>query len=309
MSGRMHSSKARTDSTPTRAAMWSYRSAATLAFVGAATFLHPAWAAPPEPSSKALFQRLDSDGNGRLSASEFPADRRRLIERLLRVADQDQDGELTPAEFQRGIQPDGPTRSLVPSRPQVPEPEQLRSLLTRFNRNQDDKVEVDEVPERFRPQFRQLVARLDRNGDGAIGLMEFDAAFRKDTLPMRAATDAPVAANLFRRVDKDGNGEVTLDEVPKNRREQFERLLDLADQDADGGLTRQEFLRGWSLLQQRRQSDRSLRPPSNRLWMVLDRDQDGTLSADEIANAQQQLATLDKNGDGKLSAGEVAENR
>ena len=48
------------------------------------------------------------------------------------------------------------------------------------------------------------------------------------------------------------------------------------------------------------------RPPVPPLIKALDTDQDGTLSAAEIAAAPASLATLDKNGDGELTPDEFA---
>jgi hypothetical protein len=47
------------------------------------------------------------------------------------------------------------------------------------------------------------------------------------------------------------------------------------------------------------------RPPPPLLLRVLDTDEDGALSADEIAASSEALAELDKNGDGKLDKKEI----
>lgn len=52
--------------------------------------------------------------------------------------------------------------------------------------------------------------------------------------------------------------------------------------------------------------DRSSPPPMG-LFGVLDADRDGTLSAEEIANAPKELAKLDKDGDGQISRRELAD--
>ena len=52
-------------------------------------------------------------------------------------------------------------------------------------------------------------------------------------------------------------------------------------------------------------------PPPLRgpLFVALDKDQDGELSAEEIQSAAESLKTLDKNGDGKLTADELRPER
>ena len=46
-----------------------------------------------------LFKRLDTNGDGKLTASEIPAEHRKFFERLLRLGDADKNGELTREEF------------------------------------------------------------------------------------------------------------------------------------------------------------------------------------------------------------------
>jgi len=46
------------------------------------------------------------------------------------------------------------------------------------------------------------------------------------------------------------------------------------------------------------------KPPATPIEAALDANGDGTIDADEIANAPGALKTLDKNGDGKLAADE-----
>lgn len=47
------------------------------------------------------------------------------------------------------------------------------------------------------------------------------------------------------------------------------------------------------------------RPPHNPLLHLFDTNHDGTISADEIANASAALKALDKNGDGQLTGDEL----
>jgi hypothetical protein len=47
---------------------------------------------------------------------------------------------------------------------------------------------------------------------------------------------------MFERLDQDGDGVVTFDEVPDEQKERFDRILSRSDQDQDGQLTREEFM-------------------------------------------------------------------
>jgi hypothetical protein len=51
-------------------------------------------------------------------------------------------------------------------------------------------------------------------------------------------------------------------------------------------------------------SGKQHRPPPLPVITALDANQDGVISADEIANASTTLLTLDKNGDGQLTRDE-----
>jgi Ca2+-binding EF-hand superfamily protein len=47
---------------------------------------------------------------------------------------------------------------------------------------------------------------------------------------------------MFERLDQDGDGMVSSDEVPDEQNERFDRLLSRGNQDQDGKLTREEFM-------------------------------------------------------------------
>ena len=66
--------------------------------------------APPDPG--ALFQRLDKNGDGKLTADEVPAEQARFFERLVRRGDKNADGALTREEFEQANKPE--------ERPNVP---------------------------------------------------------------------------------------------------------------------------------------------------------------------------------------------
>ncbi len=60
----------------------------------------------------------------------------------------------------------------------------------------------------------------------------------------------------------------------------------------------QESPSSWQEMQQRD------KPPAPPIETALDKNGDGTIDANEIANAPASLRTLDKNGDGKLTSDE-----
>jgi Ca2+-binding EF-hand superfamily protein len=129
--------------------------------------------------------------------------------------------------------------------------------------------------------------------------------------------------SLFKRLDKDNDGNVTLDEVPDDRQRLFERLIRAADKDGDGKLTAQEFASG---VQDRPRGDANAADAKDRgrpaplggdrpglglfagglsVMRALDSDGDGKLSKSEIEGAVAALKKLDKNNDGELSREEL----
>ena len=92
-------------------------------------------------------QRLDKDGDGKLSREEFPEQRRDMFDRL----DRNQDGFVDADEMPkaRGGQPGAGGRG---------------GIVGRFDKNGDGKVSRDEFPQ----DKIQAFDRFDKNGDGAI---------------------------------------------------------------------------------------------------------------------------------------------
>ena len=113
-------------------------------------------------------------------------------------------------------------------------------------------------------------------------------------------------------MDRNGDGKVTADEIPEERREGFGRMLEFADANSDGALSQEEFAK----VRERFAGPSSDRPAAaaNRteqgkageaIFRALDKNGDGKLSADEIAHAADSLVALDKNGDGSITLAEL----
>lgn len=218
-------------------------------------------AAADEPSSEApnagtLFSQLDANQDGLLATDEIPEDRRSLFERLLRIGDKNDDGQLSGEEFAAALAgghgPQAEPSSPEPEQPARPDAEGRRGperLFERLDQNKDGTVELDEVPEQGRTRFQKLIERADKDGDGAITLREFIKAgppSGEDGNPAKPGQGKRPPRDLdpdklFKRMDQNGDGKVTADEVPEERREMLERMIERGDKDGDGALSLDEL--------------------------------------------------------------------
>ncbi len=223
------------------------------AAIGALCALRVAADDNPGKDSGALFEQLDTNKDGVLTSDEIPQDKKGLFDRLVRVADKDGDGKLSGEEFAAGLERKPARPDAAGPRPNRPEGREGRP------------------PER-----------------------------------------------IFKRLDTNGDGKVTLSEVPEERRPMFERLLKRAKKEASDGLTRDEFVAalegagdppGRPEKPQRPGRPGQGPPPGalarGGLFALLDTDHDHKLSSDEMSAAPEVLKKLDKDGDGSVSADEL----
>ncbi len=123
-------------------------------------------------------------------------------------------------------------------------------------------------------------------------------------------------AQRFKQLDKNGDGYITQDEIPQERKEFFKRLLSRWDKNGDGKLSQEEFLaaasrRGGPRGQRPGEQDRpgprqpaQLRPVVPPVFRLLDANGDGKITREELAKAVDRLMQLDRNGDGVLTPDE-----
>jgi Ca2+-binding EF-hand superfamily protein len=236
-----------------------------------------------------LLQALDTDHDGVISAAEIAAAPKSLL-----TLDQDEDGKLTAEECaEEGAQ--GPT------------PSELVKSLMAFDKNGDGKLQRDEVPERMRGLFD----RGDTNKDGVLTIDQIRAMAKADLAArpkeqegnpkQRHRTEIMImrVIPVLAAMDTDHDAVLSASEIANAA-----AALKTLDKNGDGQLTDDEVSPDW------------VRVLVAQIMIQFDSDEDNRLSPVEIAalmanpKAAQLRGTLeaaDRNHDGYITEDELIE--
>ncbi len=226
-----------------------------------------------------LFSRLDINSDGQLVADELGNEQRRLFARLLRLGDQDKDGQLSEREWRRAITPRRPAKPIEEKQPsELPGAEAIRLVLLKLDADADGVLTKAEAPRELRPVFAQIVEQFDRNDNGQVNRLELarggpritriaqqavrrldlnverelkkldreqgDASqrFSEQPSPQRMLADPQQSRALFEQFDGNNDGKLHIEEVPDQLQDRLGRLFRFGDRDRDGALSEREFL-------------------------------------------------------------------
>lgn len=106
------------------------------------------------------------------------------------------------------------------------------ALFGKLDQNQDGRIMADEIPESQLSFFRRALRVADRNEDGKLTSEELTVALTDPKPIQLPGTNLGnrMAGLDFKQFDKNGDGKLTIDEVPAPAKERFQQLFDRVGQ-------------------------------------------------------------------------------
>lgn len=178
-----------------------------------------------------LFQRFDSNKDGKLALDEIPEQGR---ERFRPIFDQLDKKELTREEFVKAMeQRRGGGGDFM---------RDAEGSFKRFDANQDGKLTFDEAPEQIRPMIERWLKRLGKEKDGILTLDDVkkivaENQARAGNGPGRPGVQNELRPLFLRKMDTNGDGKLSKEELQKAT-----DLFSEFDRNKDGFLDPQELL-------------------------------------------------------------------
>jgi Ca2+-binding EF-hand superfamily protein len=172
-------------------------------------------------------------------------------------------------------------------------------VLNILDADQDGAVSATELA-----AAPSMLPRLDKDGDGKLNLAE--AGLQRIPTPDRPVEEPPspppTVDNLVSDLlmfDANEDGKLEKKEVPAR----MQGIFDRGDSNHDQVLSHEELV---AMSEENHQVKLPVRRPGGAAFIAADTDQDGQISAAEIADAAVSLKTLDSNRDDRLEESDLA---
>jgi len=282
---------------------------------------------------KGLFKDIDVDGDGLLSKEEMlnsPGCKfdKEQIEAIYELGDSNGDEVLDMGEFIAIMYPAAgeALAKLSKNYPNIDEVELLFRKLDFDNDGSITKAELSEGSIRFTPQEVEAIFALgDINDDGALDLEEFIGVMYPSAATVAGRlrgqyTDINSVKKAFAKIDLDGDGKVTKEEVAKTdlfNNQEIDALFLLGDSNNDGEIDLEEFIGVLypvvAAALAKMMKDVHSVDDARFLFKQLDHDRDGLLSQEELRKSgckfsakeiEALFAVGDVNGDGEIDINE-----
>ncbi|MFO1023318.1 MAG: EF-hand domain-containing protein [Planctomycetales bacterium] len=288
----------------------------------------PSWGEETSPiDAQKVFAEFDKNKDGKIEPDEVPAEKKKFFDRLLRLGDKNKDGILAKEEFGTATkEPEAPKGELRGFDAGPGSGPNLEELFERADRNKDGKLSKDELPERLRERLAPL---FEKTGKEEITKEELARFSMRAKAGAGAAAGAGggkmLTAEMFKRIDKDGDGKIVLSDVPEPGRKIAERIYKALNKSPDEPLTEEEFLQAAQKMRERMEEGAPVgggkgkkpagfAPPEMKgpvgrfgggLFGKLDTDKDGHISKAELSKLGSLFDELDIDKDGQLSPREL----
>lgn len=172
-----------------------------------------------ESPSQDIFQQLDKNSDGTVTADEVPDEKSRFFEHLIRLGDQNKDGKLTKNEFESGLKKEDQKFPAGDAPNRNRDPRNFQKFMSRLDRNGDKKISKDEIPEPLRNRLEPLFQRLNKDEISLDELNQYGKMFRGKRAgdqgkqnPNRSAGGGPERAErFFQTLDSNKDGKLTLE--------------------------------------------------------------------------------------------------
>jgi Ca2+-binding EF-hand superfamily protein len=231
-----------------------------------------------EGSPEALFKKLDTNADGKLTASEIPKEQAKFFERLLRIGDTNKDGVLSREEFDAAMQ-------------------KAEKPVTDISKTPVVDGTAAGKPKR---DPAQIFEKLDKNKDGKLTSDEVESTPRIKALFDRLGKNEMTLDDLKTALQGAGNAKKSAKRIAKNEAKKAAKKGTL-----QASPPKSETMNGKSEKMSGASEEPSHGLPA--FAKELDTNHDGHLSREELSKAVASFDKLDRNHDGVLDANELSE--